>query len=341
LLRVVERRPDRLSHVEQLMLEAIRAEMAGDFSREAAADKELAQLLPPGSALFNWGYSAVLANRPAEAVHALAEVNPDYLAHMWAPYWGWLAVAYHLLGRHQDELKAAQRGRKLYPGSLVPVNAELRALAALGRDEDVFRLLEETRGMEPDPSLSPELWRGAGPWQPYEAALEFRAHGRGAAYRRAIQQALDRVREEGTTDTAGVAARSGRAIVLYAAERWEEARAAYAGLHGADSMNVDFLGGLGVSEARLGHRGEAGALAGRLATINPPFSVGRSAYWRARIAALLGDRDRAVALLREAIAQGISCAVRWGPPIEDCHREMDFESLRGYAPFDELLRPKV
>jgi hypothetical protein len=43
---------------------------------------------------------------------------------------------------------------------------------------------------------------------------------------------------------------------------------------------------------------------------------------------------------RRAIAHGISCAVRWGPPTEDCHREMDFESLRGYAPFDELLRSK-
>ena len=122
--------------------------------------------------------------------------------------------------------------------------------------------------------------------------------------------------------------------MLYAAERWEEARAVYVGLRRADSMNVDFLGGLGASEARLGHRVEAEALAGRLAAIN------RGPYWRARIAALLGDRDGAVALLRQAIAQGISCAVRWGPGIEDCHREMDFESLRGYAPFDELLRPK-
>jgi hypothetical protein len=95
-----------------------------------------------------------------------------------------------------------------------------------------------------------------------------------------------------------------------------------------------------VSEARLGHRAEAERLAGRLATINPPFSFGRTPYWRARIAAVLGDRDGALALLREAVAHGFVCTVRWGPPWEDCHREMDFESLRGYAPFDELMRPK-
>jgi Flp pilus assembly protein TadD len=130
-------------------------------------------------------------------------------------------------------------------------------------------------------------------------------------------------------------------MALYAAERWEEARAVYAALYRGDSTNIEFLGGLGVSEARLGHRAEAEALAGRLATRNPPWSGGRSPFWRARIAAVLGDRDGAVTALREAIAQGISCALRRSSgTIEDCHLVIDFESLRGYAPFVELMRPK-
>jgi TolB-like protein len=339
LMRFVDRRRDRLTRIEQSILAALRAANASDYQAAIAAARELARLVPPREGLYFWGYTAVVANRPAEAVHVFTS---DYAnaAGWWAPGAGWLAAAYHLLGRHRDELNAAQRGRRDFPRSLVPINAALAALAALGRDEDVFRLLDEARDMEPDPSLSPEFWGGAGPWQPYVAALEFRAHGRPEAYRRAIQLALDQVRGAGGADTAGVAVRSGRALVLYAAERWEEARAVYAGLHAADSMNVDFLGALGVSEARLGHRTEAERLAGRLATINPPFSFGRTPYWRARIAALLGDRDGAVALLREAVAHGQVCTVRWGPPWEDCHREMDFESLRGYAPFVELLRPK-
>jgi len=342
LLRFVDRRRDRLTRIDQLRLDAQRAMNAGDFQAAAAAQRELARLVPPRDVLFNWGYSAVLANRPAEAVHAFTEASATYRVDRdWPPGSANLAAAYHLLGKHRDELKAAQRGRRAFPRSLVPIDAALRALAALGRDEDVFRLLDEARDMEPDPILSLEFWGGAGPWQPYEAALEFRAHGRLAAYRRAIQRALDQARIAGAADTAGVAVRPGRALVLYAAEQWEEARGVYAALHAADSMNVDFLGGLGVSEARLGHRAEAERLLGRLATIDPPFSFGRSPYWRARIAAVLGDRDGAVTALREAIAHGISCTLRLGgPPQEDCHREMDFESLRGYAPFDELLRPK-
>jgi tetratricopeptide (TPR) repeat protein len=342
LLRFVERRRDRLTRAEALQVEALQANLAGDNERLLVADREAARLLPPLQGLYNWGWAAVAANHPEEAVYAFTKASPDYRAGTDWPYGCFfLAAAWHLLGRHEEELKVARAGRRAFPTSLVTVSAELRALAALGRDDDVFRLLDEARHMSSEaPNLS-EYWGGAGPWQPYEAALELRAHGRQDGYRRAIAQALEMASAAEGSDTGNVATRSGRAMVLYAAERWGEARAAYAALLGVDSTNLNYLGGLAVSEARLGHRNEAEALARRLATMNPPYSNGRSPFWRARIAALLGDRDDAVALLREAIAHGIGCAVHSGMPDEDCHREMDFEALRGYAPFDELLRPKT
>ncbi len=54
---------------------------------------------------------------------------------------------------------------------------------------------------------------------------------------------------------------------------------------------------------------------------------------RARIAAVLEDRDDAMDLLRRAIDQGVYDAY-------GLHRDIDFESLRDYPPFQELLRPK-
>jgi len=341
LLGIVERRRDRFTRLEQWQLDQYRAYGAGDFQRAAVAAANRARLLPPGQQLFLWGFFALGANRPQEAIHALAEVAPDYpLARTWSPHWWMLAAAYHLLGRHREELKATRRGRRLFPDRPHMINAELRALAALGREGDMLRLLDEARGMAPDPFLSPDVWEGTGPWLPYEAALELRAHGYQDAYRRVIAVAVDWLRFVRVADTSAVPSRWQRAVALYAAERWEEARALYAGLRRADPRNIEFLGGLGVSEARLGHRPEAAAMAASLAATNPPGSFGRSPYWRARIAALLGDREGAVASLREAMSQGISCAWHFGPPQEDCHREMDFEPLRGYAPFDELLRPK-
>jgi hypothetical protein len=49
-------------------------------------------------------------------------------------------------------------------------------------------------------------------------------------------------------------------------------------------------------------------------------------------AALLLERLRSVDLLREALAQGL-------PYGTDIHSEPDFEALRDYEPFVELLRP--
>lgn len=50
------------------------------------------------------------------------------------------------------------------------------------------------------------------------------------------------------------------------------------------------------------------------------------------IVALLGEKDHAVSLLREAVAQGSS-------PARYDH-EMDLESLHGYPPFEALIKPK-
>jgi hypothetical protein len=51
------------------------------------------------------------------------------------------------------------------------------------------------------------------------------------------------------------------------------------------------------------------------------------------LAALLGERERAVELLRDAFARGLSMSTA-------VHRLIDLESLRGFAPFDDLMKPK-
>jgi len=55
--------------------------------------------------------------------------------------------------------------------------------------------------------------------------------------------------------------------------------------------------------------------------------------WRARIHALLGERERAIALLWEALGQGY-------PHFHGLHTDLAFASLRDYPPFEELVKPK-
>jgi hypothetical protein len=54
--------------------------------------------------------------------------------------------------------------------------------------------------------------------------------------------------------------------------------------------------------------------------------------WCAGIAALLGERERAMELIREACANGASPRFM--------HADMDFESLRGYPAFEAFARPE-
>lgn len=77
--------------------------------------------------------------------------------------------------------------------------------------------------------------------------------------------------------------------------------------------------------ARLGERTDAERISVELERIE-------EADWRlinqARIAAALGDRDRAVRLIRRMTMRGY------------LHQEVEFEELKGYPPFEELQRPR-
>ena len=97
--------------------------------------------------------------------------------------------------------------------------------------------------------------------------------------------------------------------------------------------SVSSLGLVGTLAARLGDRGQALEMAERLRTLELECPSVQPVYWRACIAAQLGEKDQAIALLKEAFAQGYSFGV-------SIHRDIDLEPLWDYPPFIELLRPK-
>ena len=72
-----------------------------------------------------------------------------------------------------------------------------------------------------------------------------------------------------------------------------------------------------------------------LATHQGAFVRGLPTYWRACIAAQLGERARAVTLLIQADAEGLNLFF-----IQSYHTDPSFERLTDYAPFQEFLRPK-
>jgi hypothetical protein len=63
-----------------------------------------------------------------------------------------------------------------------------------------------------------------------------------------------------------------------------------------------------------------------------PYLFGSPTYWRARIAALLGDKEAAVSLLRQATKQGYAYST--------IHPTEDFESLADYPPYIQIIKPR-
>ncbi len=82
-------------------------------------------------------------------------------------------------------------------------------------------------------------------------------------------------------------------------------------------------------------------MGGRLDTsvsaLSGPYLFGSHTYARARIAAALGDRARAVELLRAAWTQGRPITFD-DRDNEDVHSDPEFTTLAGFLPYETLLR---
>jgi tetratricopeptide (TPR) repeat protein len=123
------------------------------------------------------------------------------------------------------------------------------------------------------------------------------------------------------------------ANALYIAGRFDEAGKIYESLAAEHPENISLQGIRGTLAARRGDREEALRVSGELAKIDRPFLFGEHLHWRARIASLLGEKEQAVALLREAFSQGLAYGVY-------LRQDIDLEPLWDYPPFKEILRPK-
>ena len=115
----------------------------------------------------------------------------------------------------------------------------------------------------------------------------------------------------------------------------DEAEALFKELARESPENIDYVGHLGALAARRGDLEEAARISSELERLDRPHMNGMNMYWCACISALLDEKEQAVKFLREAFAGGL----RHGGEV-DLHGEIDLESLRGYPPFEELMRPK-
>ncbi|MEJ2678827.1 MAG: BTAD domain-containing putative transcriptional regulator, partial [Gemmatimonadota bacterium] len=298
LLRDLAPRRDRFSPYERLLFRGLSAAMVGDHARQLAAAREAARIDPGGTVHYISGDVALAAGRPREALALTSTLDPEC---PWAP--GWLGpwsnrtAAYHLLGRHRRELEEARRALTLHPDRLPAAFFELRALAALGRVDAVSSGLAQAERLAPEPGWDyGRLLR--------TVATELRVHGHAQAADTALDRAVAWYRHRSPEERAGTAQRVAYARALLAAGRLPEAAEVLDTLRAEAPDRLDVLGLAGILAARRDDPEVARQLSAALEDRRAPYQFGRVDYWRAAIAAWLGHREEAVALLRHAIAEG-------------------------------------
>jgi tetratricopeptide (TPR) repeat protein len=331
ILRRLDQDRERFTPYGRHLMDWFRADIQGRYEDSLRSVQEVMRLVPWSTTIiYLVGDEALPANRPQVTINTYQTLSRDSKEVFSAQptghwYIGNLARAYHMLGQYDKELEEVRGAQKYFRDNLAVKADEVRALAALGKTAEIAIAVEESLTSASETGTAGEVM--------LEAAAELRAHGMMDGSRAYAQKAVQWYRDK----AAGGAAREARlndlAGALYAAELWEEARTIFNKLYTKEPENPDYLGRLGTLAARLGERTEAQRISEKLQAFNRPFLFGSPPFFRARIASILGERDQAISLLREAFAQGLRFNI-------SIHRDLDFEPLWDYAPFKELIKPK-
>jgi serine/threonine-protein kinase len=324
LLGAVDRRRAKLSAYDQAWLDYRLAFVHGDREAALSAIRSAANLAPGSKAAYNHALEAYLSGHYREALTAIEALPADRgPMRGFSPYWDAYGSILHVLGDYHREYDVAVAARRQYPDRLMRVSALARALAARGDSTALARVVHEAEAMPTDP-IGWDYGHLLA-----ETAEELRAHGHAGASRAYFQ----RLRQWFEAAGRGLTSQWRLVQTLYALGRWDEAGRLLDSLRRLDPGSVEYLGMAGLLMSRTGNRDGATAVADTLAHRLRPYDRGLAGLCRARIAARLGDRSGAVDRLREAFAAGLSHDLR-------LHRDADLASLRGYGPFEDLVRSR-
>ena len=325
LAKLSEARRSRLGSSDRILLAWLRANLDGDRQAVYRATQEGVKVAPHDLWRRQLAQQSIMLNRPREALAMQASIDPrsPMLEGHWL-YWGDFASAYHMLGEHGRELGVVRKGRKQYPQVLGLLESETAALAAMGRVDEVTRALDESLNLPPQPGFTPGSIANS-------AGLEFLAHGDSGSAMKAFARSVawyERLSEKQRDGE-----HMGYGEALYNARRFSEAADVFGRGCAATPGSIPCLGWAGTLRAAQGRREEALAFVDEIGRTDttPRLRIAYQAIPQARIYAALDDEERAVEALRRVFAHGYPHGSWW-------HR--DFNSLRNYPPFQELIRPK-
>ncbi len=326
LLTRFERLPGVLSATERIQLAFYRAELTGDLAGRLRNAELLVAVDSAGVSQWQVGRVAVDLLRPAYALRVLQSAESTFAligGFSTRNHVAMLGEAQHLLGDFGKERQLFVERGSVFASDIVVRGRLIRAYAGLRQPSAALAMADSMMLGRVDTT-------GAAASHLVRGAMEFAAHGDAQT----AQQLLTR------------------------ASRWYQARSGPAGnyvssldaavtmlltndLDGAtirlqslarDTTRIDALGWSALAHVARGNRADAESIATSLTKLRRPWLFGTNTYWRAAISGALGNRDLAVQLLEQAHREGV--------PMHSWHYAAELAPLRGFAPFDALLRPR-
>jgi TolB-like protein/tetratricopeptide (TPR) repeat protein len=327
LARLLVPRRNQLGQVDRHALEYVQATVRRDHRARLRA-ASAASLLAPAS---GWPRHAIdLAlnlNRISSVMAELDRLEPSTRKPLEAAwYWETRARALHRLGRHDDALASARNGVAAAPEATWARYEEARELAALGRIDELMLLIEQ---MTLQPVEAPALGLNT-----MLLGWELAGHGHAVEAQRMYEWTLTWWESRSAEWHKDDLAIEMHADVLLELGRIAEAAAIYRGWaadprDGTPSSRTTMLAVMAAAE---GDTATAEREIERLQAHAGDSKGGDIPFNQAIIACWLGDKDRAVAYLKLAFEQG---AVIY----DLFHAHAGLATLRGYPPFEELIRP--
>lgn len=306
---------DGLTPYDQATLDAAVAYRHSNWAARLDAARRMVEIAPRSSnARYTYAHALIANNFFAEAAAQLDQINIEHswLGHL-EYFWFWKIRAHHLNGDYAGALREARRARALFPANFGLCLFVPDQYAALGNETGMNAAIANCLATG-GPTVNAGML--------FSVAAELDAHGHEEQARRLWERILAaRLAKNPKAPAPEIRARIGR---------WAEA---YAALH-PDTTRVYGRGQYGVFAARAGDRVTAQYEAewlGERSRISPDSDC---EVWHAAIALALGDRDGAIALLRQAVAEGMV-------PAFNLHAHPLFHELDKYEPYRDLTKPKI
>ena len=324
LLKIIGRSRLTLSEYDRAWLDYREAFLAGKHEAALKAIRAAAELAPHSKSSYNYAVASFETGRPLDALRILNAIPPERgPMRGFLPYWFLLTSAQHAIGRYDHEHDSGLTERRIYSGRLVAFVPILRSFAAQGRLDTLDVVLRDAEKFPSDPSGMSygEIL--------IESADELRAHGYREASAKLLQKADAWYRKSGGS----VTTRWARAKIAYALGRYQVADSLVSPLLARSPGDVGYLGIKGLILSRMGDRVRARAVSDSLIRVGNVYQHGAATLYRARIAAVLGDRGEAMARLRQAFGEGLPYGLWY-------HRDPDLAPLQGYDVFSDPARPR-